>query len=56
MEFVAELMCLSEFDFINVPLVVEAEAGPHWAAQEVIGEYSSDQFIPGLRKKISGGI
>lgn len=55
-EFVAELMCLSDFDFINVPLVVEAEAGPHWAAQEVIGEYSSDMFIPGLRERISGGV
>ncbi|MDK1290142.1 DNA polymerase [Pseudoalteromonas umbrosa] len=55
-EFVAELMCLSDFDFINVPLLVEAEAGEHWACQEVIGEYSSEDFIPNLREKISGGI
>lgn len=51
-EFAAELMCLSDFDFINVPLIVEAEAGTHWANQEVIGEYSSEMFIPNLRKKI----
>lgn len=33
-----------DLDYINVPLIIEAEEGPHWAAQEVYGEYASTDF------------
>lgn len=40
-EIIAEVMCTPRFDFINVPLVAELEAGTDWSNQQVIGEYST---------------
>ncbi len=43
---VAEIMTgvYKTFDFVNVPLLIEAEEGPNWCDQKVYGEYSSTQF------------
>ena len=41
-EIIADIMCTPRFDFINVPLLAEIEAGIDWGNQEAIGEYSSD--------------
>lgn len=40
---IAKEMCRPCHDFINVPLVVEVEAGRNWYAQKAIAEYSSDK-------------
>lgn len=40
---IAKEMCRPSFDFINVPLLIEIEAGKNWAEQKPIGEYSSDK-------------
>jgi len=36
-------MCRPSHDFINVPLVVEVEAGPNWYDQKEVGVYASDK-------------
>lgn len=38
----AAIMCKHRFDFINVPLVVEASVGPNWADLKEIKVYRSD--------------
>lgn len=42
---IIEEMIRPTFEFINVPLVVEASVGKNWAELELIGEYSSDQWL-----------
>ncbi|MNK77757.1 DNA polymerase I, thermostable [compost metagenome] len=39
---IARIMCEHRFDFINVPLVVEASVGPNWADLEEVAVYRSD--------------
>lgn len=41
---IVEIMVEPVFPFINVPLIVEAEAGPDWYNTEEIGEFSSTEF------------
>ena len=45
-EHAAEIMTgvYERFDYVNVPLIVEAEEGPNWGKQSVFGEYSSEQY------------
>lgn len=40
---IAKEMCRPSFDFVNVPLVIEVEAGPNWHEQRPVGIYSSDE-------------
>ena len=42
--FIAKEMCKPVFDFINVPLAIEASLGKNWCDQEEIGKWSSEQF------------
>ena len=39
---IAEMMCKSQFDFINCPLVVEASVGKTWYDQKEIAVFRSD--------------
>lgn len=41
-EEISREMCRPNFDFINVPLVVEVEAGDNWYEQKKIAEYASN--------------
>lgn len=41
---IIRMMAQPAFDFITVPLVVEAKAGPNWYQTELIGEFSSTEF------------
>lgn len=41
---IAKAMCSIEYDFINVPLVVEMEAGPNWYELEEFDKFSSVDF------------
>jgi hypothetical protein len=43
-EFVAREMCSCEFDYLNVPLLVEVTAGRNWHVQEEVGKYSSVNY------------
>jgi DNA polymerase I-like protein with 3'-5' exonuclease and polymerase domains/uracil-DNA glycosylase len=47
-ETIARIMCEHRYDFINVPLVVEASVGPNWADLEEVRVYRSDELF-GLR-------
>lgn len=44
-ETVARIMCEHRYDFINVPLVVEASVGPNWADLEEVRVYRSDELF-----------
>jgi len=39
---IVQEMCRHRFDYINVPLVVEASVGHQWDKLEEIGKYRSD--------------
>jgi uracil-DNA glycosylase family 4 len=41
---IARTMCGLDYDFINVPLVVEVTSGPSWYEQNDIGKYVSTDF------------
>lgn len=38
-------MCLHRFDYINVPIVVEASVGHQWHQLEEVGKYRSDELF-----------
>jgi len=40
---IAKEMCRPVHSFVNVPLVIEVEAGPNWYKQKPIGVYASDK-------------
>jgi DNA polymerase-1 len=40
---IAREMCRPTFDFINVPLVIEVEAGPNWYDQKPVGVFHSNK-------------
>jgi DNA polymerase I-like protein with 3'-5' exonuclease and polymerase domains len=44
MPIVAEEMCKHRFDFINVPLLVEASTGPNWFQLKEKAVYRSDEI------------
>lgn len=41
---IAELMCLPDYDWVNVPIVVEVTRGDTWYDQEDWKEFTSEQF------------
>lgn len=43
-EEIAEIMVFPDFDFINIPMLAEITAGPNWYKQELVGEFSSDEY------------
>lgn len=44
-ERIARIMCKPRFNFINVPLIVEASIGTRWDKLEEIGVYRSDELF-----------
>lgn len=44
-EKIARVMCTSRFDFINVPLIVEAQVGARWHQLEEIAVYRSNELF-----------
>lgn len=44
-DYIAQEMCRPRFDYINVPLVVEASVGSRWHELEEIKVYRSDQLF-----------
>lgn len=44
-DHIARIMCKPRFDYINVPLVVEASIGPNWADLEEIKVYRSHEMF-----------
>lgn len=45
LQIIVREMCMPRFDYINVPLVVEASIGPRWSELEEIGVYRSDAIF-----------
>lgn len=45
LDTIAGIMCQHRFDFINVPLVVEASVGPNWADLKEVKVYRSDALF-----------
>ena len=45
MDHMAHVMCKPRFDYINVPLVVEAKVGPNWHDMKEIRVYSSTELF-----------
>lgn len=43
-EVIVETMLKPDFDFINVPLIVEMSIGENWYEMEEVGKYSSDEW------------
>lgn len=54
-ERIARIMCEPRFDFINVPLIVEAQIGERWDDLQEIGVYRSDELfnIPNPYKEVA---
>ena len=44
LEIIAREMCAVVFDFINVPVVVEASVGENWFDMEEVGKFSSEDY------------
>ena len=47
LQLVARFMTYKSFDFINVPLLVEASVGPDWEKLEVVGKFQTTDFTTG---------
>lgn len=45
MDYIASLMCKPRFNYINVPIIVEASVGPRWDQLEEIKKYRSDEMF-----------
>lgn len=43
-EKIAKIMCLVPFDWITVPIVVEAKVGNNWHEMEAYGDFNSEEY------------